>query len=123
MFAFLKRLFRRARPDVIRFDQQRVVRERADGQEESVLWSELTEVDIVTTDGGPFTDDLVWVLLGERGGCLVPSGAQGASELLARLQQLPNFDNMAVIAAMGSTDNARFLVWQRQAEAHLGSPS
>jgi len=31
------------------------------------------------------------------------------------LQQLPGFDNAAVIAAMQSTDNQRFLCWERPA--------
>ena len=113
MFAFLKKLFRPAHPQLVRFDDERVVRELGDGREESVRWSELTEVDLVTTDAGPYMDDVIWVLHGERGGCLVPSQTRGTSELLTRLQQLPNFDNLAVVTAMGSTGNARFVVWQR----------
>ena len=35
------------------------------------------------------------------------------NELLSRLQQLPGFDNEAVIKAMGSTNNAKFLCWKR----------
>jgi hypothetical protein len=68
----------------------------------------------VTTDHGPFVDDVFWLLIGEDGkGCAVPSEAEGMKALLERLQRLPGFDNEAVIAAMGSTSNARFRVWKR----------
>ena len=40
----------------------------------------------------------------------------GMKELLTRLQQLPGFDNGAVIKAMGSTKNDKFLCWKRSSE-------
>ena len=84
-----------------------------DGKQETVLWSELQNVTIMTTDEGPFSDDVFWVLSGSETGCLVPSEAEGMKELLPRLQQLPGFDNEAVIRAMGSTGNEKFLCWRR----------
>jgi len=83
------------------------------GKAEKVRWDDLREVAIVTTDGGPWRDDVLWVLEGDDGGCVVGSEAEGAAGLLPRLQQLPGFDNKAVIAAMGSADNARFVCWKR----------
>jgi hypothetical protein len=46
-------------------------------------------------------------------GCAISNGAHGFTALLPRRQRLPGFDNMAVAHAMGSTANARFVVWRR----------
>jgi hypothetical protein len=109
----------RSRPepgmDRVRFDGEEVTRWMADGRSEHVRWDELEEVGIITTDEGPFAEDVYWILVarGGNGGCAVPSGAEGADALLARLQELPGFDNEVVIRAMASTENARFVCWRR----------
>lgn len=100
----------------VTFDDEGVTRRMADGSTESVRWDELEEVFILTTDEGPFVEDVFWMLArGEgKGGCAVPQGAEGSDQLLERLQQLPGFDNDAVIAAMMSTSNAKFVCWRRR---------
>ena len=40
-----------------------VTRIRPDGVHESVQWADLVEVGIITTDEGPFSEDVFWVLL------------------------------------------------------------
>lgn len=87
---------------------------RASGLVETVAWAELKEVSIVTNDEGPFALDVMWLLVGETGGCVVPQGATGEDELLAKLQSLAGFDNEAVIAAMGSTTNRKFVCWEKR---------
>ncbi|MBA3530453.1 MAG: hypothetical protein H0T73_00835 [Ardenticatenales bacterium] len=87
---------------------------RSDGFVESVLWAELRAVLLETNDQGPFAMDVWWILVGEQGGCVIPQGAVGEEALLARLQALTGFDNQAVIDAMLSTENQRFLCWERQ---------
>ena len=82
---------------------------------ESVTWDTLDEILIVTTDKGPYVEDVFW-LLGHREsgrGIVIPNEAEGFKALLERLQRLPSFDNGAVIEAMGSVVNARFVAWQR----------
>ena len=116
MFEMLKGMFKRQR-EVVAVDDEGVVRRMANGQTESVRWDDLREVHVITTDQGPFLDDVFWLLIGDEGGCAVPSEAEGAAELLERLQQLPKFDNCAVIAAMGCTENNSFSVWHRRPEA------
>ena len=100
----------------VSFDDERVTRTLADGRQESVRWDELIEVGIMTTDQGPFLDDVFWVLQGVQGGCIAPSEAEGTGELIIRLQQLPGFDNAAVVKAMGSTQNASFVCWRLGSE-------
>lgn len=98
---------------IVRVSDAGVVCERPDGKVEQVAWAVLQKVEVVTTDDGPFAPDVFWVLHGAAGGCAVPQGATGESELLQRLQALPGFDNDAVIDAMASTSNRRFVCWRR----------
>lgn len=82
----------------------------------------LVSIDIVTTDAGPYAQDLFWHLTDEVGQqAIIPGGAQDATNLLDRLGSLPGFDHMAVISAMGSTDHARFRIWRRPDRATLGA--
>jgi hypothetical protein len=68
----------------------------------------------MTTDDGPVSDDVFWVLHGSDGtGCVIPSEASGADGILKRLQELPGFDNEKFIESMGSTANQSFLVWSK----------
>jgi hypothetical protein len=101
-----------AKPDRVRFDDTVITRTLPDGKTETVQWNDLREVGILTTDEGPVGEDVFWMLLGASGGCAIPSGAQGMKELLTRLQQLPEFDNEAVIKAMGTTTNGKFVCWK-----------
>ena len=98
---------------MVEFDEEGVVRRLPDGGSERVRWEDLREVVIVTTDEGPFVDDVFWMLVGDHGGCAVPSESTGFEALMGRLQRLPGFDNDAVIRAMMSTDNASFVCWRR----------
>src|SRR5688572_29049694 len=112
MFEFLKR---KARPAPCIFIDDLVVRrELGDGRIEEVAWKDLVEVQIVTTDEGPFVDDVFFLLVGSNdAGVCVPQGAPGSEPLLERLQALPDFDNGEVIRAMGCSENARFVCWKR----------
>lgn len=102
--------FRLAR---VEFDDQAVRCHHPDGVVQSVTWEQLAEVVVVTTDQGPFQDDVFWILHGPAGDCVVPSEAEGADELVQRLQGLPGMDHGQVIAAMGSAANQRFVCWRR----------
>jgi len=102
-----------AKKDRVVFDTERVTRIMPSGKTETVRWDELQEVFILTTDEGPMADDVFWMLCDKDGGCAIPSEAEGTKELLVRLQQLPDFDNEAVIKAMGSTCNAKFICWRQ----------
>jgi hypothetical protein len=45
---------------------------------------------------------------------VVSSEAFPGETFLKRLQELPGFDNDAVIRAMSSAENARFLAWEKR---------
>ena len=81
----------------------------------------LVRVEIITTNAGPFSQDLFWCLTDEIGQiAMIPGGAQDVTALLDRLGGLPGFDHMAVVAAMGSTDDARFKIWERAGTGKIG---
>ena len=96
-------------------DEKTIVVRQPDGKLETILWSDIGGVSIVTTDAGPYAEDLYWVLEHRDGrrGPVVPMNAAGEHDLLKAMQRrLAGFDNMAVVEAMGSTRNATFLVWE-----------
>jgi hypothetical protein len=101
---------------VVECSETGVTCNRPDGTMEKVDWGDLQRVEIVTTDEGPWSPNVFWVLHGSESGCLVPQGATGDKELLKRLEDLPGFDNDAFIRAMGCASNERFLVWSKSAE-------
>ena len=103
--------------NTVTFDDTGVKRFMSDGRVEEIMWDDLNEVCIVTTDQGPALDDVFYVLTGNGKGCAVPSEAVGVKELLPRLQSLPNFNNQVAIQAMSSTTNAKFVCWQRANKA------
>lgn len=80
------------------------------GREEVVAWEALVGVTVLTTDEGPFVEDVWWLLHAADGSGVAVPGAE-AGPLLPRLWRLPRVSAEAVIAAMGSTDHARFVVW------------
>jgi hypothetical protein len=98
---------------IVRVSETEIVCERPDGAVERLAWPDLRIVEIITTGNGPYAPDVFWVLSGTSGGCAIPQGATGDHAMLERLQTLPGFDNKAVIEAMGSSVNRRFLCWQR----------
>ena len=99
-------------PGEVTFNERLVQYAPRGGDVRCVLWDELLEVGVLTTDAGPVADDVFWMLVdGPEKGCLIPSETVGMGELLKRLQTLPDFDNEAVVSAMGSSENAKFVCW------------
>ena len=98
---------------VVGVSDARISCSRPDQKVESVTWDDLQCVEVVNTDEGPFLPDVFWILHGSHDRCVIPQGATGEKQLLERIQQLPGFDNQALINAMGVTTNKRSLCWRR----------
>ena len=116
MFKFIKSFFSRrsfAPEHKVSLTDYEIVVTHSDETRDVMKWRELNEVSIITTDQGPFVEDVFWVLQGRETACIIPGGASGIYKLIERLQELPNFDDFGVIEAMGSTENNRFLVWSK----------
>ncbi len=97
----------------ISFDDMAVSYTPPDGAARRLAWADLQAVEIVTTSDGPFAEDVFWVLLSDGPPFVIPQSADRSGVLLKRLRELPGFDNLAFIVAMGSGDDARFLCWKR----------
>ena len=82
------------------------------GDTENYFFKDLKRVSIITTDEGPMLDDVFWLMLFEEVIIMIPQGIPGENGLLERLQELPGFNNEAVIKAMQSTENNAFEVWE-----------
>jgi hypothetical protein len=92
-------------------------------REENVLWDELTRVEILTTDEGPYAVDFFFLLVGRDGGGVAVSNELAVKhDLVAILQRrLSGLDSRAIIEASGSTQVRRFLVWQKQSQPVPGA--
>lgn len=86
------------------------------GSTASLKLDDVQRVLIHTTDRGPFDDDVFLVMVTAEMNFVIAQSAPGAGGLLGRLQELPEFDNGAVIDSMGCTDNHEFLCWERRSE-------
>lgn len=102
------------RSHVVTFEDGIIHHQRPDGPTESVAFSSLRSVIVETNDLGPYLADVFWILEGEgAGGCRIPQGATGDSELMKLLQSLPGFDSGKLVEAMSSTLCQRTTVWQK----------
>lgn len=89
---------------------------RVDGSvREEIRWSEISEVRIITTNEGPYHEDVFFVLAGSgEKRCVVPHDAVVRTKLLEELYaRFPSLDDKMVIQAMGCTSNSSFLIWKR----------
>lgn len=92
-----------------------VIARYPDGKVQSIDWDLLERIVVETNDGGPLATDVWWILEGGGQRCMYPGGATGEQLALDRYgDQLPGFDPEAVVRAMASASNARFVCWERQ---------
>ena len=82
---------------------------------EYVAWEDIVRVRIMTTDRGPWSEDVFFVIDGRDGdGCVIGQDLAVRGGLLEALQsRLPGMDNGAIIEAMGSTENRTFQIWEK----------
>jgi hypothetical protein len=101
-------------PFAVSFDDEEIIVTLDGARRESVKWQDLITVGIRIDQDG-FLPATYWVLGGTNGGCYFPTEAEGNQALLEALQtRLPDFDNRALIEAMGLMEGGR-VVWQRPA--------
>ena len=102
---------------VVSVGEREISVQKPDGRIEAMPIADLREVAIVTNDSGPVGADVWWLLAGKeaRSDCAFPGGSAGERDVLQFVQQLPGFDNIRFIEAMGSTSNAKFVCWSAEA--------
>lgn len=101
---------------VVRFDKEAVTVRLPDLEAQAMRWRDLVAVEVLTTDEGPLSMDVYWVLWGADGAHVwYPNGADGEGEMIAEMQRrLPGFQDSELRRAMGSTSNAVFALWGRR---------
>ena len=97
----------------VSFDESGITRTMKNGRVETIRWEHLEKVEVQTTSGGPWSEDVFILLTGSVGGCAVPQGAAGSDKLVERLTKLPGFNSERFIEAMSSTSNAEFVCWEK----------
>jgi hypothetical protein len=101
------------RREFVQIDDEGVAVETNKGVER-VSWSEVQRVRIITTNEGPWAEDVYFLLEANGKGCVVPHGAAIRTKLLEELQtRLPGVRDDQVIEAMGCAENNSFTVWER----------
>lgn len=98
---------------VVRVTGDTVVCTDPKGKTVALDWRLLQRFEVITTDEGPFAPDVFWVLIGPDQPLIIPQGATGGTELLELAQKLPSFDSLAFAEAMSSTENRKFICWQK----------
>ena len=78
----------------------------------TVLWDNITEIHIQTTDEGPYRPDVWLVLIGIDTYCRIPQGNNSYDVIYERVSKWDGFDFEAYIESMSSTENAIFLIWK-----------
>ena len=106
-----------------RISEERLTYYRPSDDPQSIKWNELYEVGIVTTDEGPYNEDVYLLLLGItlKDGCVIPHGADAFDILLERLQKLENFNNEELVNALSCTRNNKFVLWKKSYLAQPGT--
>ncbi len=119
MIKFLKNLFSlsvQPESSKVYFDNTTLYCSKPNSETETILWQNIDAILIETTDAGPIAEDVFWLFLQKNmeSGCIVPQGAIGNEKLLNEVQErFENLDNENLINAMASTENQKFLLWQR----------
>jgi uncharacterized protein with von Willebrand factor type A (vWA) domain len=85
----------------------------ATNEKESVQWPEITSVFIVAIDE-LYVGKISWMIHTDEKVLEIPTNCTGNKELLNALQErLPNFDNRALIEAMGMLHGFK-KIWQKE---------
>ncbi len=79
---------------------------------ETFAFDDLKKTTIITTDEGPFLDDVFWLMM-FKVIIMIPQGIPGEDLLLERMQQFPGFNNENFVEAMCCSENNAFHVWER----------
>jgi len=84
----------------------------------SISLDEMMRIQIVTTDNGPFANDVLWQFTDRSGQRLtIPSNAEGTDRIFDALAAYKGVNYDAVIQANGSTSNQSFTIWQESPRA------
>ncbi|CAN5626964.1 hypothetical protein BH10CYA1_BH10CYA1_43010 [soil metagenome] len=82
------------------------------------LWSDVLHVGVLTTDDGPWIDDVFFVIKTRTGDICIPSEDAQVMNLLQKFERLPGFQWEQVVEAMGSVNDQSFACWDISWTSH-----
>jgi hypothetical protein len=78
----LDRFKRHKMRGVVLVDETGIMLRHPDGRAQALVWTDLHEVGVLTTDDGPWFEDVFFALIGPGdSGFLVPQGREGSQAL------------------------------------------
>lgn len=80
---------------------------------EEIAIDQIIEIAVVTTDEGPIVDDVFVVLKSAQNEIRIPQEAENFDAMFDVFKNLEGFNYEAFIEAMSSTENAKFVCWQK----------
>ncbi|PID46185.1 MAG: hypothetical protein CSB47_05615 [Proteobacteria bacterium] len=83
---------------------------------EEIVWSSVTKIEILTSDEGPWSEDLWWVIFqeGREAPVSIPKCTKNITLIFKVLEtEFSDASMGSILRAMGTTSNTRFLVWQK----------
>ncbi|OVE82087.1 hypothetical protein BVY03_02225 [bacterium K02(2017)] len=103
-------------PEKVIVTETNITHYLSNGEVNTLNWSELEGVQILTTDEGPIQEDIYFMLssTSEKDGCIVPQSAEGTQQLIDKILLLPGFNLEKFTEAMGSTHNNLFTCWTKK---------
>jgi len=81
---------------------------------DEIAIDQIIEIAVVTTDEGPFADDVFVVLKSDQSEMKIPQEAENFDSLFDVFKKFEGFNYEAFIEAMSSTENERFVCWQKK---------
>ena len=80
-----------------------------------INWEEIDLINVVTTDEGPFTNDVFILLINSKTnlGVALPNDRSETQEVVEKILKFPNFDFEKWITSMSSVENCIFEVWKK----------
>jgi len=81
---------------------------------EEIAFDEITQIDLVTTSEGPFSEDVFAVLRGKDKEIAIPQNAENFDSLFDVFKKFEGVNYEAFINAMSSTENAKFVCWEKK---------
>ncbi len=80
---------------------------------DEIALDQIIEIAVVTTNEGPFVNDVFVVLKGAQNEIKIPQEAENFEALFDVFKKFEGFNYEAFIEAMSSTENDKFVCWKR----------
>ena len=112
----LQEIVQKSAQERVQFSDSGMHITQGNGRERDIAFSAIEQIDIITTDQGPWQEDVWWCfyLSNEEKPVYLPQGIKGEEQILLVLEKhFAGIDFQTFIMAMGSADNAVFNLWRR----------